>query len=271
MKQKIDVKLNAIQNTLFLPVWARAMETKKHKPIIYDTTAVRIIESVDFDFNRMSESISEIVQISWIARCKRFDEIINQFIMNFPGGTIVNIGCGLDTTYDRINNNSIIWYDLDLPEVIALRRSFISETEKRRFIPSSFLDTAWFELIRNSDNLLFTASNVFCYFEEKQIKGFFKALANTFNYAELFFDVSSPLGVRMGNRLLENIRLNSGPFFQWGLKDPSLIGTWNDRITLIHTYDTYKIRGLNLSFKNRAIGFLSDLSRNYFMVHLKIE
>jgi O-methyltransferase involved in polyketide biosynthesis len=109
MNNKIKVELRDIQKTLFMPVWARAVETQKNKPVLIDKTALKIIDSVDFDFSQMSENVPEISQIAWIARCRRFDLIVRNFINNHPDGTIVNIGCGLDTSYERINNKSILW------------------------------------------------------------------------------------------------------------------------------------------------------------------
>ena len=118
MENKIKIALGQIQKTLFMPVWARAVETKKQKPILTDNVAVQIINNIDFDFSQMTSNLKEINQIAWIARSKRFDIIINNFLKDNPYGTIINIGCGLDTSYERINNQSVIWYDLDLPDVI---------------------------------------------------------------------------------------------------------------------------------------------------------
>jgi hypothetical protein len=83
--------------------------------------------------------------------------------------------------------------------------------------------------------------------------------------------VASPIGVKFGNRLLQKAGMNSDSFFRWGLEDLSVILSWDKRIKLLNTYHTYKLKGLKLGFKNRLIGFLSDLSGNYYMIHLKIS
>ncbi len=271
MKTKIKIDLGPVQKTLFLPVWARAMESQKSKPLLIDNTAVKIMEIIDYDFTKIMETISEIVQISWIARCKRFDDIINNFIKRHPYGTIVNIGCGMDTTYERLNNGSIRWYDLDLPDVINLRQIFIEENSKREFISSSFLDPSWFEKIKINDSALFISANVFWYIKENLMEEFFKNIANTFNNLEMLFDVASPIGVKFGNELLEKTGMNSSPHWQWGLKDKSVLESWDNKIKILNTYQTFNIKGLNLSFKNRIIGFLSNLSKNNYMIHLQIS
>ncbi len=270
METKLKVELGNIQKTLFMPVWARAMETKKSNPVLTDKTSLEIIDSVDFDFTTMSNNIAEISQIAWIARCKRFDMIINDFIKRYPLGTIVNIGCGLDTTYERINNKNIMWYDLDLPDVIELRKIFLVETENRKFISNSFLDTKWFADIKRTENILFISTGVFVYFEEEEIKEFLLKVVESFPSAELFFDVTSPKGVEIANQVILKSGLDSNSFFKWGLKDKSIITSWSNKIKLIDTFHTFKIDGLILSPNDKPIAEISDSLDIQYMVHLKI-
>jgi O-methyltransferase involved in polyketide biosynthesis len=271
MSTKIKVELGNVQKTLFMPVWARAVESTKDKPVLIDKTAVDIIESVDFDFTPMSENIPEISQISWIARCLRFDLIAGEFIRKHPGGTIVNIGCGLDTSYERINNNSILWYDLDLPDVIELRKKFLNETENRKYVSSSFLDTAWFDKIIINDTVLFISTGVFVYFEETEIKDFIIKVADNFNNSEMFFDVTSPKGVEIANQVIQKSGLDSRSFFKWGLADKSNITSWDKRINLLDTFYTFRIAGLGLTAENKNIALISDSLDIQYMVHLKIS
>jgi O-methyltransferase involved in polyketide biosynthesis len=271
MKAKIKVELGDIQKTLFMPVWARAVETKKENPILVDRTALEIIDTVDFDFSHMTDNLSEISQIAWIARCKRFDMIVNEFIDYHPGGTVVNIGCGLDTSYERINGNSIQWYDLDLPDVIELKKKFQKETDKRRFISSSFLDTNWFDNIAINDKILFISTGVFVYFEESEIRNFVIRVADRFGDTEMFFDVTSPEGLEVANQIIQKSGLDSRSFFKWALTDKSIIPSWDKRINLLNTYHTFRIDGLNLNNENKNIALISDSLDIQYMVHLKIS
>lgn len=269
MKTKIKVELGDVQKTLFMPVWARAVESQKKKPILKDETAIKIIDAVDYDFEKMSENISAISQIAWIARCKRFDSVINNFIKKHPQATIVNIGCGLDTMYERINNTIVHWYDLDLPDVINLRKKFLPESENRKFIAGSLLDTSWFNLV-NKKNVMFVLKGVLVYFQEEEVKNFLIKIADTFPEVELFFDVTSPKGVTIANDVILKSGLDSKSFFKWGIKNKNEFALWDKRIKLMDTYYTYKIKGLHLSFKNWITGFVSDLLNIQYMVHLRI-
>ncbi len=271
MAEKIKVGLGNIQKTLFMPVWARAVETGKPNPMLVDNTAVQILESVDFDFVTMTQNVPEISQVSWVARCKRFDMVIKEFIAKHPNGTIVNIGCGLDTTYERINNQNVIWYDLDLPDVIELRKKFLCETANRKFIASSFLDTKWFDVISHPKEILFISAGVFVYFNEEEIKEFLLKLVDSFPGAELFFDVTSPKGVEVANIVIQKSGLDENSFFKWGLKDKYVITSWSSKIKILNTFYTYQIDGINLNEKDMQMATISDLLDIQYMVHLKIN
>jgi O-methyltransferase involved in polyketide biosynthesis len=271
MKAKIKVELGDIQKTLFMPVWARAVETTKENPVLVDRTALKIIDTVDFDFSQMTKNLAEISQIAWIARCKRFDMIVTKFITDHPQGTVVNIGCGLDTSYERMNGKSIQWYDLDLPDVIELKRKFQKETAGRKFISCSFLDTAWFERFVINDSILLISTGVFVYFEELEIRDFIIKVADRFDGCEMFFDVTSPKGLEIANQIIQNSGLDSRSFFKWALKDKSVITSWDKRINLVNTYHTFRIEGLGLSEENKNIALISDSLDIQYMVHLKIS
>ncbi len=254
-----------------MPVWARAVETSKTNPMLVDNTAVKILESVDFDFTIMTQNVPEISQVSWVARCKRFDMVIKEFIAKHPNGIIVNIGCGLDTTYERISNQNVIWYDLDLPDVIELRKKFLYETANRKFIANSFLDIKWFDVISRPKKILFISTGVFVYFNEEEIKEFLLKLVDSFPGAELFFDVTSPKGVEVANIIIQKSGLDENSFFKWGLKDKNVITSWSSKIKLLGTFYTYQVEGIRLSEKDMQMAAVSDSLDIQYMVHLKIN
>lgn len=265
-----EIRLGDIQRTLLMPVWARAVDAKKSNSFLNDKKALEIIEYIDYDFSHMDQNIPEISQLSWIARCKRFDIIIQDFIKNNPSGTVINIGSGLDTTYERINNNSVMWYDLDLPDVIEVRKKLFSESPVREFISASFLDDDWFGKCEVKNKALLAAAGVFVYFEAEQIKEFLIKTAEHYPGAELFFDATSPKGVEIANQVISRSGLKLDSCFKWGLEDPRIIESWDHRFKILNTYHTFKIDGLQLSEENQKIAMISDSLNVMYMVHLKV-
>ena len=127
MTEKISIEKGNVQETLLLPLWGRAFETQKDKPRLIDKKAVEIIKKIDYDFSDIEET-QAMSQHGWVARSLHTDRTILAFMKQHPGAAIVNIGCGLDTTFSRIDNGKIIFYELDLPDVIALRKNFYEDS-----------------------------------------------------------------------------------------------------------------------------------------------
>ncbi len=109
---------------MLIPLWGRAYGSEKNKNILDDTEAIRIIKEFDFDFSTIENTFGEYGCITYITRARKIDDTIKQFITKHPNATIVNIGSGLDTTFSRIDNGTIHWYNLDLPDAISFRKTF---------------------------------------------------------------------------------------------------------------------------------------------------
>ncbi|MGE5431941.1 MAG: class I SAM-dependent methyltransferase, partial [Syntrophomonadaceae bacterium] len=241
MPEKTAIDLGSVQLTLLLPLWGRAVETKKAKPLLKDETALEIISKVDFDFPGMARKIHDVTQFEWIARSIHIDRTIKEFLLSHPKASIVNAGCGLDTTFDRVDNGSLMWYDLDLPDVIELRRKFIAETPRRKFIACSFLDESWFSEIQSRDGVLFMAAGVMYYFSESQVKDIFSKLSCAFPKSEFIFDAASPIGVKTANeKLLQRVGIDESAFMKWGMQNSGEISKWNIKTEFVKEYPMFR-------------------------------
>lgn len=270
MKEKI--KLGDIQKTLLLPLWGRAVESQKNEPLLVDKTAVEIIEKIDYNFGTFSKGLSIISQLGWVVRSLLIDEVVKQFIEKHPEATIVDIGCGLDTTFERIDNGTIRWYDLDLPDTIELRKKFFQENERRKFVTSSFLDPDWLSKLIIEDNILFISAGVFYYFEEGLIRSFFQKIADLFPESELVFDATSPFGVKMANKMvIKTSGMDERSFLVWGIKRSENIESWDDRIIVLSEKLFFRNIKKRLKLKTRIQLFFSDMFRIQYMIHLKIR
>jgi O-methyltransferase involved in polyketide biosynthesis len=272
VKEKVAVELGDVQKTLLLPLWGRAVETKREKPLLVDRAAAEIIDKIDYDFSTLAKNISDITQLAWVARCLLIDRIASEFLDKHPKASIVNIGCGLDTTFDRVDNGSLQWYELDLPDVIELRKKFIPETERRKLVASSFLDHDWFRQLEKEDHILFIAAGVFYYFEENQIKEFLIKAADTFPESEMVFDASSPRGIKMANKLvIKNAGMDEKSFLKWGLSDAKELESWDKRIKVLNQYLYFRGIRNSIKLRDKIVGRLSDYLKIQYLIHLRLS
>ncbi|MBN1382253.1 MAG: class I SAM-dependent methyltransferase [Deltaproteobacteria bacterium] len=270
MDDKLSTNLGDIQKTLVLPLWGRAVETNKPKPLLVDRTAAQVIQKIDYDFSEIEKSLRVVSQLGWIARSYHIDSMTRLFIQTHPTATIVNIGCGLDTTFDRIDNGRIIWYDLDLPDVMALRKKLIPENERRILIEDSFLHREWMDRVRNKEHVLLIAAGVLYYFEEHQLKEIFAHMLDAFPGGEMILDASSPGGIKMANKMvIKASGMDEKSFLKWGIKDAKILESWDRRINLLDQYAMFHNLKNNFSCKGKIMAWMSDELKIQYMIHLR--
>ena len=226
---------------------------------------------MDYDFSRIAENVAGISQLSWIGRALVTDQVIKKLINEHPEATIVNIGCGLDTTFERVDNGQLRWFDLDLPDVMELRNKFFTQNERRKFLTSSFLNEGWLDQLDDTGKTMFVAGGVFYYFDENTIRDFFIRMAEKFHGSEFLFDVASPTGVRAANRVvLGGSGMDEGAILKWGLKKLKDLERWDRDIKIIKKYSFFTSLRPSLDFRTRMGTYISDFLKIMYMVHLKI-
>jgi O-methyltransferase involved in polyketide biosynthesis len=266
-----NLELGSVQKTLLLPLWGRAVETEKERPLLLDPTAAKIVATLDYDFSTMARNLSPVTRLAWIARSLHIDRAIRQFLEKHPDGTVVNLGCGLDTTLERIDNGRVRWYDLDLPDVIELRGRFIAEDARRHTIACSLLEDAWLRQVEVADSVFFVAAGVLYYFEERQVKNLFVKLADAFPGAEVLFDACSPRGLRMANeRVIKAGGMDENAMLKWGLRRTEDIESWDGRISVLSEFPLFRSFKQGLTPGERWGTMMSDFLRIMSMVHLRL-
>jgi O-methyltransferase involved in polyketide biosynthesis len=264
-------ELGSVQKTLLLPLWGRAVETRKARPLLVDQTAIRIIESIDYDFSTIARNISFVTQLTWIARSLHTDRTIREFLERHPGATFVNLGCGLDTTFERVDNGRLRWYDLDLPDVIELRKSYIPESGRRTPIACSLLDDGWLGQLKTGDSTLLVASGVLYYLEEVQVKAFLIKLADALPGSEILFDACSPRGLKMANqKVIKAGGMDERAILKWGLQRAKDMERWDSRIAVVEEYPIFRNMRRALSVREKWGTLMCDALKIMSMVHLRL-
>jgi O-methyltransferase involved in polyketide biosynthesis len=232
----INQTLNGIPETMLVPLWARAVETRREEPIIRDEQAVLMVGKIDYDFSKFDKVW--LSQVGVAIRTELLDKAVIQFINNHPDAVVVNLGCGLDTRFSRLDNGRICWYDLDLPEPMRIRRQFFSETSRYRMIEKSIFDADWLDAIdyKNAAVLLI-AEGIFMYFSEAEIKGLFTMLINAFPQAEMLLEVLAPVAVNRSQHHDAVSTMNVA--FQWGAADGKTVEVLHPQITMLQEWNYF--------------------------------
>ena len=193
------IAVDGVEERIFRPLLFRALHGAYGNPGIIDEAARKAVENVRSDLKQIELRITPAARLLWGLRTKYFDDAIGKFISKHPLSAVVNVGAGLDTTFQRVDNGRIRWYDLDLPYVINLRQKLVPETGRSKCIARSLFDPAWYgEIRRPKKGVLIFSSNVFSFFQENEFKSFLSSLAARFPGGEALFDTSPALGALFG-------------------------------------------------------------------------
>lgn len=271
---KVRIELGSVQETLLLALWFRAKENEKKNPYLLDPKASEIIHELDYDFSRMERSLTEAIVLASNISSRYCDDAAKKFTVDHPEATVVNIGAGLDTTFYRVDNGLLKWYDLDLPDVIDLRRRLIPETARSQCIAKSVFDFSWFDEIGTpKDGLLMLARGVLCYLDAADLKTLFSAIGIRFPGAEMIFHSYNVIGRWGGNHLaVRRAGIRDAPL-KWAIGTGKRLTNWDNRIEVVDEWPLFSRVRKDPSWKWNTVMFMnvSDRFKCMNMMHLRFK
>lgn len=170
-------QLGIIEDTLFIPMLGRIYASEHCPQILYDQKALELKKKLPRNLLRRNRQ-SQYTMLASAVRSANFDRYIRAFLEHKADGVIVQLGCGLETTYDRCDNTKARWYSVDLPHVLEYRRELLPEPERETYLAGDAFAEDWIRQIRAdvSDAPIFiTAGGLFHYFEESKVVGLLRS------------------------------------------------------------------------------------------------
>ena len=186
-----------VSRTLLIPLYYRALESQRPDAWVRDPKAMELVDQLHCDFSGVQELKKE--QIFYLLRMREFDRLARAFLGEHPDEVVVDLA-RLDYRFERIDNGQVVWYGVDLPEVIELRKELLEEMPRSHFIGCSILDFRWMDVLSSQVvrpgqlgwPILFLAEGVLVYLEEADVRRLVQALAGRFLDAELVCEAYSP-------------------------------------------------------------------------------
>jgi O-methyltransferase involved in polyketide biosynthesis len=179
------LNLTGVPETMLWTLHNRASEARRPDALLVDPECVRIYEAIDYDFVSSFGKPED----SHPMRSRLFDEALRPWLRAHPGGTVVELGAGLETQFQRCDDGQVRWLCVDVPEAITVRERFLPATGRCRHIACSALDPAWLDAVDASRGVFVTAQGLLMYFEEQEVRRLFKAIIDRFPGVEIMFDV----------------------------------------------------------------------------------
>ncbi|MDN3296505.1 class I SAM-dependent methyltransferase [Streptomyces ficellus] len=232
-ERTVRLDLGTVQETLLIPLYGRAVENRKEDAALRDARAEEIVASIAYDFARFDNLPS---LIGTVLRTALFDRWVTDFLGAHPGGTVVEIGTGLNTRFERVDNGRAQWFDLDLPDVIALRRAFFQDVPRRRMIAASVTDGSWTaDVARLSDGpYFFSAEAVLPFLDETDVRHVVDLIAERFPGSLLALDTAGPTII--ANQDAHDALSKVEARMRWACADPAELVQWRPGTRLLASH-----------------------------------
>jgi methyltransferase (TIGR00027 family) len=253
---EIDVDtllLSDVAMTGLLTAVCHTIESRSDKPILKDPAIEAIVDRLapvlarspnPFHRRLAAGRFSSDLVVHFALRARKYDGYCRDFVARHPGGCVVNLGCGLDTRFARIDDGRLHLYDLDLPEMIALKRALLPETERNHMVGMDVLDQRWMDRLADEQPgpFLFLAEGLFMYLPPGGVRDLVVALHTRFPGSELAFEAVNAkwlephLRWMISLKLQKQFGLGRGTDYQSGIRDGHEPETWSPGIRLIEEW-----------------------------------
>lgn len=259
----MKIKLKYEMETLIIPLYGKAKMSQLG--IFLDPYAEEMVQKIEYDYSKLK--IQQKTQVMLAMRAAIIDNLAKDFICKYPGCTVLHLGCGLDARFMRLNPQVGAWYDLDFPEVIAIKKLLLRENERYKFIASSVTDPLWVNNIpAKTDEVLVIAEGLFMYLTENEIKELFISLKSKFKRLMIIFDAYSKLTAKSAKN--HPSLKETGAVIKWGVDKPHEIECFADGIKHLETiYLTDPAITYNLPKNYRMIFRLAGLFKSAREAH----
>jgi O-methyltransferase involved in polyketide biosynthesis len=264
--------LTGVSETLLIPLSARVLESRRADTAFADPEAERIADRLHADLARYTQEwhVVEVV----VGRTAIFDRAVRRWLVDHPGGRVVSLGAGLCTRFHRVDDDLVRWLDVDLPDVIALKRQVVTETDRYRLFAGSVLDDGWLDAVDATPSAappatLFVAEGLLMYLEEAQVAALLARIRDRFPGSEAWLEVISPLLLRTLGRASRSIQA-TGAQFRWGLADAKRLETLVPGLAVLgveHPNEVYPERWRWM----RILRYVPPIHTALKCVHVRLE
>ena len=201
MSKKNKIEKNTVQETLVIPLYGRKLCTEQFPDLFQDKKAVELIDRIDYDFSALEKKSKSFAhRFGALEVAMRENDLMieaKEYLKDYPRAAVVNLGCGLDQTAENCDNGECRIYNLDLPDVIAVRNELLPGSDRITNVAADLNDYSWFDRIDAQNGVCFLAAGVFYYFKTADIQKLLLAMAKRFPGGKLVFDTAGKRAVKI--------------------------------------------------------------------------
>jgi O-methyltransferase involved in polyketide biosynthesis len=225
------VALTGAQETMLATLYGRALDARAADPILGDQLADQIVSRIDDDFARFGMDPKKAMGVA--IRVKYIDRLVIEALGALPDATVLHLAAGLDTRAFRLDPDARHeWYDVDLPDVVALRRDLVPERPRSHLIGTSVTADQWMEQVPADRPVVVVAEGLMQYLRREEFVRLLRDVVERFPAGQVVFDSWNSFGARFGKyqRAITSTGATTGG---WGIDDPHDLERWVPGLSLV--------------------------------------
>lgn len=242
--------LTGVAETLLIPLVARADAHRRYPHLRFrDVYSERILERLDCDPERFRTDRGSM--LGSCLRARWMEDQAVAFLRKYPNALCISLGAGLDTLHmrvcDRLGDFDGHWCDIDVPEVIALKRRLLTEVGSYRLLGADLLDAKWIDELpwQAGRPVLFVAEGVFMYWQRAEVEALLQRILQAASWrrspTSILFDWCSPFMAKQSHRQPSVRRTRAAADgerpFKWSIDHPSELLWLHPSLELRSTFD----------------------------------
>jgi O-methyltransferase involved in polyketide biosynthesis len=212
---KIDAgQLGGVSETALMTLNGRAHQAGLPGAILHDPMAIKLVDSIDFDFDKFGRKGQEMA-----LRSLAVDSCAVDYLRAHPKATVVALAEGFQTSFwrvsDAIGDPQFHWVSVDLPPVIELRERLLPPSPRITALAQSALDYRWMDRVDAGDGVFITAEGLLMYLQPHEAMDLIVQCAKRFPGGQMFFDLPPTMVKKLapkGMRSSKHYRVPPMPF-----------------------------------------------------------
>lgn len=265
-----DKLLNGVEDTLYIPLSARIYASEKFPEFFYDEKALSLKEYIPAA--GIENKAVEYFHMASACRQKTIDRKIINFLQENEQSNVVFLGAGLETAYNRIGDGRAHFYQVDLPDVIELRKRVLGNEDNEKLIPGDMFTLDWIKEIDASLPTMIAVSGVYQYFDEGKIVDMIKGMKSLIQKCELVFDATNSKGLELANRYVKKTG-NTDAQMYFSVDNPEEFAdkTGTKLMAVSGFFDEALQNCKGLKLKTRVYMYFADKLQRTLIVHLRFN
>ena len=221
--------LTPAQQSLFLTLYLRALDSGSAAPILGDTRSAELAATVDYEFGRLKVQRSMVLDLA--VRTKTLDDLIRGFLTRHRDAVVLDLGCGLDPRMQRCNPPPAVdWYDIDFPVVTEMRERLLPGSS--HLVGADLTTPGWLATIPTDRPAIVVADGLMSFLSGDSFRGMTRALTAHLLGGEFSFNAYTALDLRLANHSATFRAMHARTVGE-GFTDPHEPERWSAGLTLI--------------------------------------